>query len=1171
MEENINNKPQKKPKTKHKHGIWSKTVKALLWILATIITLTVLLLGGIGLFLTPERLTSIVEKYANAYIDGQAKISNVELTVWKTFPRMRIDVDSLTIVSNSLESVDSITRKRLPANADTLLTLKHFHGGLNISSLLAGKIGLYDIELQQPMVNLVAVNDSMANYNIIPPSPETEDNDTSSVSLPDIAIDRFTITDALPINYFSLSDSIDAGITLGKTYIDGNGAPRYDIAVNGDVKALLPPLVRENCLPIGLNGKIEWSPGNPYRITLENFNVDIDEIHGTIDTSIDCNDSITVNSLSLTIAQTPINALISHVPEQYRTELADIKTDLTIGAGIELLSPYNLNDTTAIPSLDITVDIPKGKLAYKERYRLKAFAAALMLHVDGKKPNLSSATIKSFAIDGMGISASLNGSLKNPFTDPLMSGKFTGSINFDRLPPFIKDSLPAIISGKLTADTEVKLRKSHLSSKNFHHARLSGSATLNDFRLDIPDSATSFYTRETTLRFGTNSSFVTDSSRVDSLLTASVRIDTALVLYDGMRLMIKNAKAGVGCKNIASSTDSTQINPIGATISAERVNFRSTDSSRIRLRNILCKASLKRFNQKAKVPELNLLIDARRISYGDKLNRLSLREGNLNITAHLKERQKMGKKMQARYDSISRLYPGLAPDSIYRLALVARKRSNNNRSSVNTESEMLDFDLDNSMKQLLRRWNIHGTITAKRGRLFTPYFPLRNTLTNINFDFTTDSVLLHDIKYTVGQSDFLINGSIRNIRRALTSRRGTPLDIDFRISSDTININEIAQTAFSGAAFSEKSASSVSISHIEDEDSIQMAIEQQTDTSKSAALLIPMNIDATVSLQARNVYYADLLMHRFRGNLYILNGALNLHNLSAKTDMGDIRMSALYTAPTKKDLKFGFGLQIKDLQVNKVLNMIPAVDSLMPLLKDIEGVIDADIAATTDVDTAMNLVIPSLNAAIKIHGDSLVLLDAETFKTLSKWLMFKNKKRNMIDQMTVEMLVENSTLELFPFMFDIDRYRLGIMGHNDLALNLNYHISVLKSPLPFKFGINITGNADDMKIRVGKAKYNEKASGQKIAIVDTTRINLMNQIENVFRRGVNVARLGKLNVKRNSISNTGTSGDIASDTISHADSLLLIKEGILPPPPEPADSTGTSTNDKASRKKRRDR
>lgn len=86
----------------------------------------------------------------------------------------------------------------------------------------------------------------------------------------------------------------------------------------------------------------------------------------------------------------------------------------------------------------------------------------------------------------------------------------------------------------------------------------------------------------------------------------------------------------------------------------------------------------------------------------------------------------------------------------------------------------------------------------------------------------------------------------------------------------------------------------------------------------------------------------------------------------------------------------------------------------MPLLSDISGIIQADIAATTAIDSQMNLDIPSLKAAVKISGDSLVLVNPETFKKIGKWLLFKHKERNVIDHMNVEMIVNNSQLELFP-------------------------------------------------------------------------------------------------------------------------------------------------------------
>ncbi len=58
-------------------------------------------------------------------------------------------------------------------------------------------------------------------------------------------------------------------------------------------------------------------------------------------------------------------------------------------------------------------------------------------------------------------------------------------------------------------------------------------------------------------------------------------------------------------------------------------------------------------------------------------------------------------------------------------------------------------------------------------------------------------------------------------------------------------------------------------------------------------------------------------------------------------------------------------------------------------MKSFEGIVNADLAVTTDISPKMDIELPTLRAAMKIEGDSLVLLDADTFKTLSKWLMFR--------------------------------------------------------------------------------------------------------------------------------------------------------------------------------------
>lgn len=142
-------------------------------------------------------------------------------------------------------------------------------------------------------------------------------------------------------------------------------------------------------------------------------------------------------------------------------------------------------------------------------------------------------------------------------------------------------------------------------------------------------------------------------------------------------------------------------------------------------------------------------------------------------------------------------------------------------------------------------------------------------------------------------------------------------------------------------------------------------------------------------------------------------------------------------------------------------------------------------------------------------------------------------------------MVKDNTLELFPFIFQMDRYKVGVMGSNDLDLNLNYHVSVLKSPIPFKFGLNISGNADKMKFRLGRARFKEGMAGSKTSIANNARLNLRDQISKAFKRGANAAM--QSNVAVDTLNSSIMQG-LEADTLSHEDSLKMIEQGLIEAP-----------------------
>ena len=185
---------------------------------------------------------------------------------------------------------------------------------------------------------------------------------------------------------------------------------------------------------------------------------------------------------------------------------------------------------------------------------------------------------------------------------------------------------------------------------------------------------------------------------------------------------------------------------------------------------------------------------------------------------------------------------------------------------------------------------------------------------------------------------------------------------------------------------------------------------------------------------------------------------------------------------------------------------MPGLDTIVPLLKSFDGLLNCEIAATTQFDPEMNIITPSMNGVIRISGDNLNITDNAYFSDIAKTLMFKNKKTGHVDRMMIEGIIKDSKLEIFPFLLEIDRYRLGLSGVQGMDMSYRYHISLIKSPLLFKVGIDLYGNDfDEMKFKIGRAKYKNTDIPMFTAVIDKTKINLIESIHNIFTKGVETA------------------------------------------------------------------
>ena len=1041
--------------------------------------------------------TSVADKYAAKLIDGKLEYTNLHFNVIGRFPRFAVSVDSLTLTyqhgrfdAYDISPLSNPSRDRgRGALTDTLIRADRLAVSVNPFLLSSRNIRLCDAEIKGLRVYAHKYDADNANWNVIAgggdggETPE-EDSDAGK-QLPNISVGGFRV-DRTELVFSDISDTlfVDAGFDAFR--------------IRGDFKAdFKAGKVRFNNVSIRLDSLAAAARIPSDTLALRLRHLDVSNAHRqTLDISAGGDVTLFTNYLGGIIVPASIDGTVN---------LSNDKGALVVGVRDMLADiayvPVSLNGTVGmkagVKDVDLHVCIDNCKLA-----RVVDEYSAIVPAVSG---NFSTDAILSANVDAVGRLDDWT------FPDVKASIRIPDS-RVSYLPQKMDAVVGLDLAGNMTADKFVSatLKKLSLACPGLE---LSARGNASDLLGGNPgfevhadgnvaaDSVVRFIPLDKEIKASGNMALKLDArTDLDEIRTLKFRKSVIDGTVTGDSIMFAMPADTIGV-TVGSPRVMLSSHPDGLKMSLDlaKAFFSKGDSLHVRVRDMKNFFHMYMVEVRDEsVPKLSFTTDDRMVYMKSGSNRFGLFDTSLDASIQMRP----PKAMQSRrhyLDSLRRAHPGVTLDSLIVMSIASRNGYVPEYLLPNDFSDHdLKVNLDSVYTSYLKMWKPSGRISVSKGFVSTPVYPLRTRLSDMSMNFTDNEVNLHGLKVVSGMSDVKLKGRLGGLRRVLLGKGMLNASLD--ISSDRFNINELV-TAFDMGTRT-KDVDSDTLSETEGSYLVDSIADARLIELPAPLIVVPSNLNARVKAGVSSLTIADVNVHPAKAELIVRDRTAQLVNAAAYTDVGTVKADAFYATRSKQDISLGADLRIRDVSAEGVIGMLPAVDEMIPLLKSFEGLFNIDISVASQLDTNMNVIIPTLEGITRIRGENLYIRDAGNLRKVTGLLLFKDKNIGKIKDLKVDAAVHDGKLEVFPFELAADRYRFVLRGTQGPGKQMNYHASVVQSPLMIPFGINVYGYTDNWRFMLGLPKYRAGKVPVYTQQLDSVQINIHKSIQEVHKRGI---------------------------------------------------------------------
>lgn len=1033
-----------------------------------LVGVVILLVVAATLYLTPANLARILDREASEYFKADIRVSNPRFTFWSTFPRLHIEIDSLRIDSRTLRGVDKAIRERLPADADSLASTGGIKGSVDVMKLLGGKIWVEKLSIDRLNLNMVAYNDSINNYNIIP------DSDGDDSPKPYFTVGSIDIRRPYPLRFFSAATATKATADVSQARFVRlkDSLDSYTLSFGGRLSAEVRKFKVLSSFPFSMLGRVNLR-FDPFRVGFRDFALDLGNTHGNLDMSLDLGKEMRVNNLTYNIKTFNLAKFLNFIPGLESPILKGLEANISVDASARLTAPYTPS-ATRLPSFEVMLSIPEGDMVYTladgRRYPMSHSAASGRFVFRGDRVGESYFELSPVELRSDGISMKLGARVDSLLGDPRAEALLNLVADLRRLGRE-KELRPFALKGHVDADARATFSLRDLNNPSIEDVAVSGHVAGSGLSALCGLSGVRLLADALSVDFVCKADRLGSDAIEGGSVEGKARLRTATLLAGGTEVKATglDVKGSSRSRIVDASILSRKI-PYSVSGTASSLAVTSPADT--------VKAVFRRVGFSTDAASVG------RFGTGSS-GWIAVSAAGAEVKAPSVSTEVKGIRMKVGAERFAK--GSLAARNTARPAAHADSAT---LRRVPHSPEYLTMRLPASARDIIDSWKMKVALTAAGGSIISRAFPERTYFSGLDLLCTPDSVALRDLSLRCRRTAMSLSGSAGNLRAALTSPYPVELPVNLDIALDTVNINQLARAYEKTHPHREMTPA-------------ELAASAGLDT---LTLLVPRNLLMHLRATADETVYTNLHLTDLAADVTLRDGLARVSDLRIGSDFGHAWLDFDYDSRDASRIGVKASLGVLQIDVETFFERFHTLMLMMPQMKNLSGYLSAELKGSLGIFPDMYVNVPSVEAKVAVQGRDLKVHQNKFIRRITRMMLIPDSRDIHIRNMDVHASVHDNLLELYPFDFEFSNYKLRMAGLNNFDGLMYYHIGVDDNPLHFPFGINIQGHYSDPQLRFGGATYKEqRAFDITSRIMTEKRVNFVKELKHYLREFVHKA------------------------------------------------------------------